>query len=121
MAVLRARVSASAIGASGQALTTRLRLTLRERGIDDLARDADAALITDDDGRVVGVAPSATAPQLTIRARRGVVLASGGFDHNLAMRERYQPGISQDWSLGAATNVGRRRSSPARRSAPPPI
>jgi 3-oxosteroid 1-dehydrogenase len=104
--ILRARVLGERIGASGQALATRLRLTLRERGIDIWRETPMQQLITDDDDRVVGVLAHRNGQPLTIRARRGVVLASGGFDHNLALRERYQPGITQDWSLGAATNVG---------------
>ena len=104
--ILRARVLGERIGASGQALATRLRLTLRERGIDIWRETPMRQLITDDDGRVVGVLAERDGRPLAIRALRGVVLASGGFDHNLALRERYQPGITQDWSLGAATNVG---------------
>jgi 3-oxosteroid 1-dehydrogenase len=104
--ILRARVLGERIGASGQALATRLRLTLRERGIDIWLKTPMQELITDDNGRVVGALAQRDGQPLMIRARRGVVLASGGFDHNLALRQRYQPGITEDWSLGAATNVG---------------
>jgi 3-oxosteroid 1-dehydrogenase len=104
--ILRARVLGERVGASGQALTTRLRLTLRERGIEIWRETPMRELITDGDDRVVGVVAERDRRPLTIRARRAVVLASGGFDHNLALRERYQPGITQDWSLGAASNVG---------------
>jgi 3-oxosteroid 1-dehydrogenase len=104
--ILRARVLGERIGASGQALTTRLRLTLRDKGIDIWLQTPMQELLTDEDGRVIGVRAQRDGRPFTIRARRGVVLATGGFDHNLPMRERYQPGITQDWSLGAATNVG---------------
>jgi 3-oxosteroid 1-dehydrogenase len=104
--ILRARVLGERIGASGQALATRLRLTLREQGIDIWRETPMRELLTDGDGRVIGVRAERDGRSLTIRARRGVVLASGGFDHNLPMRARYQPGITQDWSLGAAGNVG---------------
>ncbi|PQM49109.1 3-oxosteroid 1-dehydrogenase [Mycobacterium talmoniae] len=45
---------------------------------------------------------------LQIRARRGVILASGGFDHDLAWRRQHQPVLEQDWSFGnpAATGDG---------------
>jgi 3-oxosteroid 1-dehydrogenase len=104
--VLRARVLGERIGASGQALATRLRLTLRQQGIDIWRETPMQALITDAGGRVIGVEAEREGRPFTIGARHGVVLASGGFDHNLEMRKRYQPGITQDWSLGAATNVG---------------
>ena len=42
-----------------------------------------------------------------IRARRGVLLASGGFERNEDMRSRYQRApIGTDWTTGAAGNTG---------------
>ena len=64
------------------------------------------SLITGEDGRVTGVEAEREGRPFRIRARSGVVLACGGFEHNLEMRRRHQPGITEDWSLGAATNVG---------------
>src|SRR5262249_50887242 len=45
-------------------------------------------------------------PQL-IRARRGVILGAGGFDHNEQMRVKYQRApIGVEWTVGAAANTG---------------
>jgi 3-oxosteroid 1-dehydrogenase len=104
--VLRARILGERIGASGQALATRLRLTLRERGIDIWRETPMTSLITDAGGRVIGVQAERDGRPFTIRARHGVVLASGGFEHNLELRRRFQPAITEDWSLGAITNEG---------------
>jgi succinate dehydrogenase/fumarate reductase flavoprotein subunit len=104
--VLRARVLGERVGASGQALATRLRLALDEHGVEIWRETPMTSLITDRDGRVVGVAAERHGSALTLGARHGVILASGGFDHNLPMRRRHQPGITEDWSLGAATNMG---------------
>ena len=57
-----------------------------------------------------------------IRARHGVVLGCGGFEHNEAMRKQYQRApIGSGWTVGAAANTGdgilRRRA--ARRRARP--
>jgi 3-oxosteroid 1-dehydrogenase len=42
-----------------------------------------------------------------LRARHGVVLASGGFERNAAMRQQYQrPPIGSDWTVGAQANAG---------------
>jgi 3-oxosteroid 1-dehydrogenase len=42
-----------------------------------------------------------------VRARSGVVVASGGFEHNAAMRARYQRApIGTNWTTGAVTNTG---------------
>ena len=60
-----------------------------------------------------------------VRARRGVILGSGGFEKNLEMREKYQPSpITVDWTTGSQFNTGggdpgrhrrRREDRPARR------
>jgi 3-oxosteroid 1-dehydrogenase len=41
-----------------------------------------------------------------LEARSGVVLATGGFDHNQEMREKFFTGVERDWSMGAPTNTG---------------
>ncbi|MEV0227813.1 FAD-binding protein, partial [Streptomyces sp. NPDC050704] len=42
-----------------------------------------------------------------IRARRGVIVGSGGFEHNAAMREQYQrQPIGTAWTVGAKENTG---------------
>ncbi len=57
-----------------------------------------------EDGRVVGVMASKQGRPYTIRARRGVVLGSGGFDGNRAKRKDLQ-GIEGNPS-GVLTNLG---------------
>jgi len=42
-----------------------------------------------------------------IRARRGVLLATGGFERNAELRQRYQPApIGADWTVGSPGNTG---------------
>ncbi|WP_326732222.1 3-oxosteroid 1-dehydrogenase [Streptomyces phaeochromogenes] len=42
-----------------------------------------------------------------IRARHGVIVGSGGFEHNAAMRAQYQQQpIGTDWTVGAKENTG---------------
>ncbi|HJE51773.1 MAG TPA: FAD-dependent oxidoreductase [Tessaracoccus flavescens] len=57
-----------------------------------------------EDGRVVGVQATRDGREITVRARRGVMLAAGGFDHNEAMRLEHH-GIEGDPS-GAPSNLG---------------
>jgi FAD binding domain len=51
-------------------------------------------------------APESAEPEL-IRARRGVILGSGGFEHNEQMRVKYQrASITTEWTVGAKANTG---------------
>lgn len=102
--VLRARVTGERIGVSGRALVTRLRLTMREQGI-PIWRETPLRRLLLEDGRVVGAECERDGRPLRIHARHGVLLASGGFDHDPDMRRRHL-GLEEDWSLGAATNEG---------------
>jgi succinate dehydrogenase/fumarate reductase flavoprotein subunit len=59
-----------------------------------------------EDGRVVGAVVSSDGVRERIRARRGVLLAAGGFEHNDEMRARYGvPGESRD-TMGPWGNQG---------------
>lgn len=44
-----------------------------------------------EDGRVVGVVANSKGKEIRIRAGKGVVLGTGGFDHNAAMRKEFLP------------------------------
>ncbi|RAU95461.1 3-ketosteroid-delta-1-dehydrogenase [Mycobacterium colombiense] len=61
-----------------------------------------------DDGRVVGVRVVRDGRPLTVEARKGVLLAAGGFGHNEQMRRRYsgnQPNEGK-WSIANAGDTG---------------
>ncbi len=63
-------------------------------------------LLVEDD-RIVGVQARSKGEPVTIRARRGVLLAAGGFEHNAELREKYGVVPSADeWSHGAPENTG---------------
>lgn len=84
----------------GQALAAGLRVGLRRANVDVLLGEPMVSLLTEDD-RVVGV----VTPNGTYRARYGVLLASGGFERNAAMRSKWQD-IGTEWTVGAAANEG---------------
>jgi 3-oxosteroid 1-dehydrogenase len=61
-----------------------------------------------EDGRVVGARIVRDGTPLNVQARRGVLLAAGGFGHNADMRRRYsgdQPNEAQ-WSIANAGDTG---------------
>ncbi|MFE9324708.1 3-oxosteroid 1-dehydrogenase [Nocardia sp. NPDC052278] len=90
----------------GKALVARLWLALRDAGVPVWLNTPLTELITADDA-VVGVRAQRDGAPIVIRARRGVVLAAGGFEHNLEMRKQFftEP-VSTDWTVGATENVG---------------
>ncbi len=91
----------------GCAGVARLRLSLLERDIPVWLRSPMRELITDDSGRVVGVVLEQRGQRLRIEARKAVVLAAGGFEHNQEMRERYLPSPTNHWwSAGSYDNTG---------------
>jgi succinate dehydrogenase/fumarate reductase flavoprotein subunit len=58
-------------------------------------------------GRVRGAVLQRGEQEVVVYARRGVVLAAGGFDHNMAMRHEYQSSrLLPHVSLGAEGNTG---------------
>ena len=101
-----ARAAAPADVRHGQALMIGLRTGLLDAGHPGLARDpADRARARGRPRRRRAGAKAGAEQE--IRARRGVLLASGGFEHNVEMREKYQRApITVDWTVGAPSNTG---------------
>jgi 3-oxosteroid 1-dehydrogenase len=90
----------------GQALAAGLRAGLLAADV-PVWLDTPLADLVIADGAVTGVRATRNGEQVLIRARRGVVIATGGFERNAAMRQRHQrPPVSTDWTTGAAGNTG---------------
>ncbi|OBB93065.1 3-ketosteroid-delta-1-dehydrogenase [Mycobacterium sp. 852002-40037_SCH5390672] len=106
--MVRARVFGERMAAIGQSLAARLRLALRESGIPLWLDSPMVQLLTDSDGAVTGAVVEREGTSQRIGARLGVIMASGGFDHDLAWRKELLPEVDQDWSFGnpAATGDG---------------
>ena len=92
--------------AMGNALVIGLRHGLVEAGV-PVAYDTELSDLVVEDGRVVGLRALRDGEEITLRARRGVILASGGFEKNLDLRRRFGPQpTSTDWTTGAPSNTG---------------
>ncbi|MCK0176801.1 3-oxosteroid 1-dehydrogenase [Mycolicibacterium sp. F2034L] len=95
----------------GRALIAPLRIALRQAGVPVLLNTALTDLYVED-GVVRGIyvvdaRDSGAAEPRLIRARRGVILGSGGFEHNEQMRVKYQRApITTEWTVGAKANTG---------------
>jgi 3-oxosteroid 1-dehydrogenase len=104
--MVKARAFNERMAAIGQSLAARLRLAMRESGIPLWLEAPMTELLTDADGSVTGAVLERDGATQRIGARRGVILASGGFDHDLAWRKEQLPVLSQDWSFGNPAAMG---------------
>lgn len=84
----------------GQALVATLRHAMLKKNIPLLLNTALESLI-EENGRVVGIVVTQNGKTLRFGARKGVVLASGGFESNQQMREQYLPKPTQARWTGA--------------------
>jgi 3-oxosteroid 1-dehydrogenase len=90
----------------GQALAAGLRAGLAKAGIAVWLDTPLTGLLTSE-GRVAGVQVTMNGEPATIQARRGVLLATGGFERNAAMRAEYQrQPIGTEWTVGSPGNTG---------------
>ncbi|WP_227466102.1 3-oxosteroid 1-dehydrogenase [Nocardioides dongkuii] len=92
--------------AMGNAIAIGLRQGLRDAGV-PVHYEADLQDLVIEDGRVVGVRVRRDGAEVVVRARRGVVLGSGGFERNTELREKHLPQpTSADWTTGSQFNTG---------------
>ncbi|MGV8939284.1 MAG: FAD-dependent oxidoreductase [Allorhizobium sp.] len=89
----------------GNALVARLFHSLRKARVPVEFETSVRELIVED-GRVVGAVLEGPAGTRSIRARKGVVLATGGICWNPKIRERLFPQGTRDYALGPVTNTG---------------
>jgi 3-oxosteroid 1-dehydrogenase len=102
----RARLTGRRTLSLGQALAAGLRAGLLRA---DVPVWLDTALTRLEvvDGRVAGVRAVRAGEPVLIRARRGVLLATGGFERNEEMRRQYQrEPTGTGWTTGAPGNTG---------------
>ena len=92
--------------AGGQALAAGLFAGVLRAGV-PIWTDTALVRLTGDGHRVTGAVLSHGGREVTVSATRGVVLAAGGFDHDMAMRHKYQSdSLGDHESLGADSNTG---------------
>jgi 3-oxosteroid 1-dehydrogenase len=90
----------------GQALVGQLRHALKQQQVPLWLKTGLTELI-EENGRVTGVIAERDGQGLRLRARRGVVLASGGFESNQQMREQYLPHPTRaEWTGAPPINHG---------------
>ncbi|MEU6478203.1 FAD-dependent oxidoreductase [Streptomyces sp. NPDC047017] len=92
--------------ALGEALVARLRYSLDRLG-GDLWLSAPVTALVEEGGRITGVRVVRDGRETTVRARGGVVLASGGFSRDQRLREKYLPApTSTEWTSAPEGQTG---------------
>lgn len=99
--------------ALGSSLVASLRRSLMDRNV-PLWLNTDFEELLVDDQRVIGIKVRSAGNLLTLKARRGVIFGSGGFEQNQALREQFLPQPTRaSWSAtppgnntGAALQAG---------------
>ena len=90
----------------GSSLVGSLRRSMMDRNIPLWLNTALESLVTDA-RRVVGLVATQNGATVRIAARRGVILAAGGFEHNQAMRDEYLPKPTRaEWTVTPPSNTG---------------
>lgn len=90
----------------GNALVAPLRLALKKRGV-PLWLNSPAKELLVDNGRVTGAIIERDGKRITVHAKRGVLLGTGGFEQDPVLRQRYLPKpTSTNWSAANKHNTG---------------
>ncbi|QEH80722.1 FAD-dependent oxidoreductase [Sphingomonas sp. C8-2] len=87
----------------GTALLAQLRKALDRTGA-EVWLDSPLLGLIEEKGRVAGATVRHDGRELRIGARRGVILAAGGFERNAAMRAAHLPGAPQPQASGSQVN-----------------
>ncbi len=86
----------------GAMLYKRLTDAVETRGIEVMLGTSAKRLLTDENGEVMGVEAESSGKEICIKARRGVILASGGFGNNREMIRLFKPKAADKGVLGSA-------------------
>ncbi len=89
----------------GNALVARLYHSLRDRRVPILFETAIENLLGGPDG-VSGAVLRAGGERIMVRARRGVVLATGGYAHNPGFRAAFMPEAGRPRSMAVSSDTG---------------
>ncbi len=123
--LLAAKIGLRAIGArltgrhwvtAGAALQGRMLQAVLKQGI-DIRTDSPVSELIVEDGSVTGVVTVKDGRPWRVGARLGVLVNAGGFSHNQAMRDKYQPGSQTKWSMAMQPDQGEMIEEMMRRGA----
>jgi 3-oxosteroid 1-dehydrogenase len=90
----------------GNALVGSLYQSFRERG-GEIWLESPMRSLIEEDGGITGAIVERNGKEIRVHAKRGVILAAGGFENNKAMREASLPAPTDpDWTASQEHNTG---------------
>lgn len=89
----------------GNALVARYMLSLRRVGV-SIEYESRLIDLVKENGRIVGAVVEQNGRSTTVRARRGVVLATGGVPHSPTLRSELMPAHPHDYSMADEGDTG---------------
>ncbi len=91
----------------GEALIGRLMLSYKELNGELWLSTPFREIVSDSQGRVIGIIVEKDGRLLNLKARKGVIFGSGGFSHNQQLREQYLPKpTNAKWTLASEGQTG---------------
>ncbi|KHK90147.1 FAD-dependent oxidoreductase [Novosphingobium malaysiense] len=100
-----AKLTGKRLTQAGGALQGRMLQACLKAGA-DIRTDSGVKAFVMDNGAVKGVEILKDGRTWRIGARNGVLVNAGGFSHNQAMRDKYQPGTSAKWTAATPGSTG---------------
>ncbi len=89
----------------GNALVARFLFSLRKQQV-PIAFETSLVDLLREDGKVVGAVLERSDGRVSVRAKKGVVLATGGIGWNQTLRQKLFPAAAQPHSLAPKSNTG---------------
>ncbi|MBR1143973.1 FAD-binding protein [Bradyrhizobium sp. AUGA SZCCT0431] len=89
----------------GNALVARLLYSLKRQAV-QIRYQTQLSELIEGDGRIIGAVFTTNDSEISIRARRGVVLATGGIGWSSELRNRLFPNDTQRYSMAPDSNTG---------------
>jgi succinate dehydrogenase/fumarate reductase flavoprotein subunit len=89
----------------GNALVARLLYSLKKRNV-EIVYEATVTELMRDGETVIGAVVRQGSKRFSVRARKGVVIATGGYGHNRQLRKQFMPLPTPQHSVASESNTG---------------